>query len=76
QFHVAGHTNYGTHIVDTHVGPVPQDVWEMLGRAHALGARASLLLEWDSEIPDFETVHQDALRARAFLSTFHGVHAA
>ena len=76
QFHVAGHTNYGTHIVDTHVGPVPEDVWQMLGCAHGLGADASLLLEWDSEIPDFETVHRDALRARAVLARVQGVHAA
>ena len=76
QFHVAGHTHYGTHIVDTHVGPVPQDVWGLLARAHELGASASLLLEWDSDIPEFDVVHADALNARAILSRIQGAHAA
>lgn len=76
QFHVAGHTHHGTHIVDTHVGPVPQDVWALLGRAYALGADAPVLLEWDAEIPEFEVVHQDALRARQVLAQIRGAHAA
>jgi uncharacterized protein (UPF0276 family) len=67
QFHVAGHTNYGTHIVDTHIGPVIDDVWRMLGRAHEKAGGASVLLEWDAEIPGFEETHAEALRATQFL---------
>jgi uncharacterized protein (UPF0276 family) len=67
QFHVAGHTDHGTHVIDTHVGPVPDPVWELLRAARALGTTAPVLLEWDAEIPSFETVHADAMRARAFL---------
>ena len=76
QFHVAGHTHHGTHIVDTHIGPVPDDVWGLLGSAYALGARAPVLLEWDAEIPEFEVVHRDALRAREVLAYIEGAHAA
>lgn len=65
QFHVAGHTHHGTHIVDTHIGPVPDPVWQLLAAARALGADAPVLLEWDTEIPAFERVHAEALRARA-----------
>jgi uncharacterized protein (UPF0276 family) len=67
QFHVAGHTNYGTHIVDTHIGPVMDDVWRLLGRAHDKAGGASVLLEWDAEIPSFEETHAEALRATQFL---------
>jgi uncharacterized protein (UPF0276 family) len=63
QFHVAGHTHQGTHLVDTHTGPVPDPVWDLLVEARALGANASVLLEWDSEIPPFDVVHREALRA-------------
>lgn len=64
QLHVAGHTDYGTHLVDTHTGPVPLRVWKLLREAYALGARGSILLEWDDEIPPFEVVHAEARRAR------------
>ncbi len=67
QFHVAGHTNHGTHIIDTHIGPVADPVWELLKISHELGARASVLLEWDAEIPAFEVAHAEALRAREFI---------
>jgi uncharacterized protein (UPF0276 family) len=68
QFHVAGHTDFGTHLLDTHIGPVPDAVWELLGKAHQLGARAPVLLEWDADIPPFEEVHADAMRAQSFTA--------
>jgi uncharacterized protein (UPF0276 family) len=67
QIHVAGHTNNGTHIVDTHVGPVIDAVWKLLGAADRLGADASVLLEWDAEIPPFERVHAEAKKAAKHL---------
>jgi hypothetical protein len=67
QFHVAGHSDYGTHVVDTHVGPVPDPVWGLLAEAHALGARAPVSLEWDADIPPLDVVHAEARRAEAFL---------
>jgi uncharacterized protein (UPF0276 family) len=70
QFHVAGHTDHGTHIIDSHIGPVPDPVWALLGEACALGADAPVLLEWDAEIPPFEVVHADALRARDAMTGF------
>ncbi len=64
QLHVAGHTRHATHIVDTHIGPVEQTVWDLLGEAWWRAGGASVLLEWDAEIPPFEAVHAEALRAR------------
>jgi uncharacterized protein len=66
QLHVSGHTSYGTHLIDSHIGPVIDPVWELLGYAHAR-CEASVLLEWDAEIPSFEVTHAEALRARAFI---------
>lgn len=66
QFHVAGHTDLGTHILDTHIGPVRDPVWRLFGEAHRLIGGASTLLEWDAEIPSFEVTHQEALRALEF----------
>src|SRR6185295_5888108 len=64
QYHLAGHTNHGTHIIDTHSDHVIDEVWSLYARACArIGSRATLL-EWDENIPPFEVVHAEALKAR------------
>ncbi len=65
QIHLAGHTNKGTHIIDTHSDHVIDKVWNLYRHAtqREHGAAATLL-EWDAEVPDFETVHAEALKAR------------
>jgi hypothetical protein len=67
QLHVAGHTDHGTHIIDSHIGPVVDDVWKLLGEAHRRARGAPVLLEWDAEIPSFEQTHAEALRAKDFI---------
>ncbi|HEX4335042.1 MAG TPA: DUF692 domain-containing protein [Polyangiaceae bacterium] len=67
QLHVAGHTDNGTHVIDTHIGPVLDTVWKLAGDAHARAGGASLLLEWDAQIPTFEETFAEALRARDFI---------
>ncbi len=68
QLHVAGHTHHQTHIVDTHIGPVPDEVWRLFGDAWARAGGVSSLLEWDAEIPSFEETHGEALRAKEFIA--------
>ncbi len=63
QFHVAGHDDLGTHCIDTHIGPVIDPVWALLGEAWHRAGGASVLLEWDAEIPDLATTHREALKA-------------
>jgi uncharacterized protein (UPF0276 family) len=67
QLHVAGHSHHGTHIIDSHIGPVVDPVWELLAVAHRRARGVPILLEWDAEIPSFEAVHREALRAREFI---------
>jgi len=67
QFHVAGHSHNGTHIIDTHDGKVIDPVWEILADAYERAGGASILLEWDADIPTFDEVHTEALRAKEFL---------
>jgi len=67
QFHVAGHTDHGTHLIDSHIGPVIDPVWRLLGIAHQRAGGAAVLLEWDAEIPGFEETHAEALRANEFI---------
>jgi uncharacterized protein len=67
QIHVAGHTDHGTHIIDSHIGPVIDPVWQLLADAHTRAGGTSVLLEWDAEIPSFDETHREALRAREFI---------
>ena len=66
QIHIAGHTDHGTHCIDTHIGPVPDPVWELYAEAMKLGGSRATLLEWDDNIPSFATVHKDAKRAERY----------
>jgi uncharacterized protein len=65
QIHLAGHSNFGTHLRDTHVGPVPAVVWELYRRAVRRFGKVSTLIEWDEEVPALEVVVAEADRARA-----------
>ena len=64
QYHLAGHTNKGTHIVDTHNDHAIPEVWELYRHSVARTGNVSTLFEWDGDIPAFEVVHAEALQAR------------
>jgi uncharacterized protein (UPF0276 family) len=68
QFHLAGHTHCGTHIVDTHDNHVVNPVWELYRLAHRLTGGVSTLLEWDAKIPPFPVLHEEVLKARRFMA--------
>ena len=65
QIHLAGHSDNGTHLLDTHDHPVRDEVWELYRAAVARFGRVSTLVEWDEHIPPFEDVLAEAERARA-----------
>jgi uncharacterized protein (UPF0276 family) len=64
QYHLAGHTNKGTHILDTHSDHVIREVWQLYARAWRRTGPVATLLEWDEAIPSFDVVHAEALLAR------------
>jgi len=64
QYHLAGHTNKGTHIVDTHSGPAIGPVWSLYARACSRTGPVSTLFEWDEAVPSFEEVRSEAEKAR------------
>jgi len=64
EIHLAGHTDCGSHLLDTHSTRVCDEVWELYRFAsRRIGAVASLV-EWDEEIPDWDTLETESLRAR------------
>jgi uncharacterized protein (UPF0276 family) len=65
QIHVAGHTSFGTHIIDTHSGHVIDPVWDLYRLAIELAGPVSTLVEWDDDIPELEVLLAEAEHARA-----------
>lgn len=76
QFHVAGHSHEGTHIVDTHIGPVVDEVWALYAQAYDACGGAATLLEWDQDIPSFDQTWAEAQRARNYADLPKRVHTA
>lgn len=62
QIHVAGHTNYGDYIIDTHVGPLIDPVLDLYRETIRLAGPVSTLLEWDDHIPEFSALTQEVQR--------------
>ena len=66
QLHVAGHTKVGDTIIDTHIGPVVDEVWALYRYTLARAGRLiPTLIEWDQEIPPLAEVLDEVDRARA-----------
>jgi uncharacterized protein (UPF0276 family) len=68
QIHLAGHSDRGTHLLDTHDAAVVPAVWDLYRYALRRLGRVSTLVEWDDRIPELEEVVAEAERARAIES--------
>ncbi len=64
QFHLAGHSNMGTHLIDTHDHLVCDEVWQLYEKAVRRFGLVSTLLEWDDKIPEFSVLEEETERAR------------
>lgn len=65
QYHLAGHTDKGTHCLDTHDNYVCDAVWELYGKIYPLRP-ASTLLEWDDNFIPFHETWNEALKAKNY----------
>jgi uncharacterized protein len=68
QFHLAGHSDKGQYLLDTHDHPVPDEVWELYRAAVERFGAVSTLVEWDDHIPPLvrlveESHHAEAIEA-------------
>jgi uncharacterized protein len=64
QYHLAGHSDHGTYLLDTHDHPVRDEVWVLYERAARRFGAVSALIEWDDNIPEFVELADNADRAR------------
>ena len=65
QIHLAGYTDTGSYLFDTHSAPVADAVWELYAHAVRRLGEVSTLIEWDAEIPPMARLCEEVDRARA-----------
>ena len=64
QLHLAGHTDMGSYLFDTHSRPVIDAVWALYREALQRWGPITTLIEWDEAIPPFPTLAEEADKAR------------
>lgn len=67
QIHLAGPTDCGFYLVDTHDNPVPAPVWKLYQLAHERTGGVSTLLEWDADIPAFPELVRELQLAKEVI---------
>ncbi len=71
EFHLAGHSDMGDYLFDTHSAPACDEVWSLYHHKVKTAGHAITLFEWDEEIPEFEIVEIEALKAREIWNKVH-----
>ncbi|NGX60759.1 MAG: hypothetical protein K940chlam9_00227 [Chlamydiae bacterium] len=66
QIHLAGHTDHGTYVLDSHDRHVRDEVWELYGKVWPQTGGVSTLLEWDDNFLPFDETWKEALRAKHY----------
>jgi hypothetical protein len=65
QIHLAGHSNCGDYIIDTHDAPVIDPVWDLYGRAIRRLGPVATMIERDDHIPPLAELLAELDQARA-----------
>lgn len=64
QFHLAGHSDYGDYVIDTHDHPIVDPVWALFERAVRRFGPISTMIERDDHIPPFPELVSELDQAR------------
>lgn len=72
QIHLAGHSDKGAYVLDTHDDHVRDEVWDIYKAVYAGCGGAATLLEWDDNFLSFPETHSEVLRARSLVSARSG----
>lgn len=74
EIHLAGHEedtdeNGDPLLIDSHGTPVAEPVWEMYRYTIKRGGAKPSLIEWDNDVPEWQTLASEAARATQVLQT-------
>ena len=67
QIHLAGHTNKGDIIIDTHSDHVIDEVWQLYKHTINSKGKITTMVEWDEQIPEFSVLENEINKARNFV---------
>ena len=69
EIHLAGHVLQGSIRIDDHASPVCNEVWSLYEKAIGLFGPIPTLIEWDANIPELETLMEEAAKAQTILDS-------
>lgn len=69
QIHLAGHTDSGSVLIDTHDRAVTEAVWELYAASVEKLGPVPGMIEWDDRVPTFEVLASEAERARVIAAS-------
>jgi len=70
QFHMAGFTDKGGYLLDSHGEPVHPPVWDLYEKALQRFGSVPTLIEWDNNIPAFPRLQQEAEHAQQLMNHY------
>ncbi|KTD18326.1 MNIO family bufferin maturase [Legionella jordanis] len=70
QIHLAGHSNYGDYIIDTHDAPVCQEVWQLYAQSLQYFGVISTMIERDDNIPSLNELIAELNQAKEIATAF------
>jgi uncharacterized protein len=76
QFHLAGHSEGETCLIDTHDEPVCEKVWDLYAKALKRFGAVSTMIERDDNIPPLSELVAEVCKARSIATTVLGKKAA
>ena len=65
--HLAGHTKYENHIIDTHSDHVIDEVWKLYEYTIKTKGLKPTMVEWDANIPEFGVLYSEVMKARKIV---------
>jgi uncharacterized protein len=65
QFHLAGHSDKGSYLFDSHDGVVADPVWDLYRQAVRRFGRVATLVEWDDRVPELDVLVAQSNKAAA-----------
>ena len=68
QHHLAGHSDYGDYVIDTHDAPVIDPVWDLYAKAVRRFGAVSCMIERDDNIPPLEDLLAELGQARTIAA--------
>lgn len=71
QFHIAGHSNFGTHIIDTHDHSIIDPVWDLYRNAVKHFGPISTMIERDDNIPPINELLIELQKAQSLAETIY-----